>query len=69
MTEEPDALMKKGVLLKDLRYRFGACAIRMPSLRERRAEIPLLALRALERCRRRRRWKGRRVSANQPWRC
>jgi DNA-binding NtrC family response regulator len=50
MTEEPDALMKKGLLLKDLRYRFGACAIRMPPLRERRAEIPLLAKRALERC-------------------
>jgi DNA-binding NtrC family response regulator len=50
MTDDPDALMKKGVLLKDLRYRFGACAIRMPPLRERRAEIPLLAKRALERC-------------------
>lgn len=50
MTEEPDALMKKGVLLKDLRYRFGACAIRMPPLRERRAEIPALAQRALARC-------------------
>ena len=50
MTEEPDALMKRGVLLKDLRYRFGACAIRIPPLRERREEILLLAKRALERC-------------------
>jgi DNA-binding NtrC family response regulator len=50
MTEEPDALMKKGLLLKDLRYRFRGCAIRIPPLRERRAEIPLLAKRALERC-------------------
>ena len=48
MTEEPDALMRKGMLLKDLRYRFGMCAIGMPPLRERRAEIPLLAQRALE---------------------
>ncbi|HZF71929.1 MAG TPA: sigma 54-interacting transcriptional regulator [Gemmatimonadaceae bacterium] len=50
MTEEPDALMTKGLLLKDLRYRFGACAIRIPPLRERRAEIPVLAERALRRC-------------------
>jgi DNA-binding NtrC family response regulator len=39
-----------GQLLKDLRYRFGACAIFIPPLRERREEIPLLAQRALERC-------------------
>ncbi len=50
MTEEPDALMEQGVLLKDLRYRFGACAIGIPPLRERRDEIPSLAQRALERC-------------------
>lgn len=50
MTEEPDALMKKGLLLKDLRYRCGACAIRIPPLRERRAEIPVLAQRALQKC-------------------
>jgi len=50
MTEEPDSLMEQGLLLKDLRYRFGACAIRIPPLRERREEIPLLAQRALERC-------------------
>jgi DNA-binding NtrC family response regulator len=50
MTEEPNELMKKGLLLKDLRYRLGACAIRIPPLRERRAEIRLLAQRALARC-------------------
>lgn len=50
MTEEPGELMKKGLLLKDLRFRFGLGAIRMAPLRERRAEIPLLAQRALERC-------------------
>ena len=50
MTEGPDVLMKKGVLLKDLRYRFGACTICIPPLRERRAEIPALAQRALDRC-------------------
>jgi len=50
MTDDPDALMQSGVLLKDLRYRFGACAITIPPLRERRQEVPLLAQRALERC-------------------
>ena len=50
MTEDPDAMMRRGVLLKDLRYRFGACAIRIPPLSERRAEIPVLANLALERC-------------------
>jgi DNA-binding NtrC family response regulator len=50
MTEDPDTLMRTGVLLKDLRYRLGRCTIRIPSLRERRDEIPLLAQRALERC-------------------
>jgi DNA-binding NtrC family response regulator len=50
MTDDPDVLMQRGQLLKDLRYRFGACAIGIPPLRERRAEIPVLAQRALERC-------------------
>ena len=50
MTEDPDVMMKKGVLLKDLRYRFGACTIRIPSLSERRPEIPFLAQWALQRC-------------------
>jgi DNA-binding NtrC family response regulator len=50
MTEDPDTLMRKGLLLKDLRYRFGACAIAVPPLRERREEIPALANRALALC-------------------
>ena len=50
MTEAPDVLMTKGLLLKDLRYRLGACAIEIPSLPERRVEIPLLAQRALQKC-------------------
>lgn len=50
MTEAPDQLMRQGVLLKDLRYRFGACAIRLPPLRERRDEIPLLVHHALAAC-------------------
>ena len=50
MTESPDALMKNGVLLKDLRYRFGECGIRIPRLAERRDEIPLHAQRALQGC-------------------
>jgi DNA-binding NtrC family response regulator len=50
MTAEPDILMTQGLLLEDLRYRFGACSIWIPPLRERRAEIPVLAQRALERC-------------------
>ncbi len=50
MTEPPVVLMQRGQLLKDLRFRFGACEIRIPALRERRQEIPLLAQQALERC-------------------
>jgi DNA-binding NtrC family response regulator len=50
MAEDPDELVRRGVLLKDLRYRFGMCDIRVPPLAERRAEIPLLAQRFLDRC-------------------
>jgi DNA-binding NtrC family response regulator len=50
MTGEPDDLMQRGLLLPDLRWRFGASAIGILSLRERREEIPLHARRALERC-------------------
>lgn len=50
MTEAPDVLMERGLMLKDLRYRFGACAAFLPPLRERPGEIPLFAQRALERC-------------------
>ena len=50
MADDPDELVPRGVLLKDLRYRFGMCGIRVPPLAERRAEIPLLAQRFLDRC-------------------
>ncbi len=50
MTEDPDTLMTKGLLLRDLRYRFGECGIAIPALRERRGEIPLHAQRVLQRC-------------------
>jgi DNA-binding NtrC family response regulator len=50
VNEHPDMLVQLGVLIKDLRYRFGELLIRMAPLRERRAEIPLLAARALRRC-------------------
>jgi DNA-binding NtrC family response regulator len=43
MTDHPDTLMMRGHLLTDLRYRFGTCAIEIPSLKDRRREIPLLA--------------------------
>jgi DNA-binding NtrC family response regulator len=50
MADDPDELVRRGVLLKDLRYRFGMCGIRVPPLDERRAEIPSLAQRFLARC-------------------
>jgi DNA-binding NtrC family response regulator len=51
VNEHPDSLVQKGVLIKDLRYRFGELMIRIAPLRERRPEIPLLSTRALVRCR------------------
>jgi two-component system response regulator HydG len=50
MADDPDALMRRGQLLRDLRYRFGACAIEVPPLRARRGEIPALAQRFLDDC-------------------
>lgn len=50
VNEHPDRLVEQGVLIKDLRYRFGELLIRMAPLRERREEIALLATRALARC-------------------
>jgi DNA-binding NtrC family response regulator len=58
MTEDPDTLMMKGLLLRDLRYRFGECGIAIPALRERRGEIPLHAQRVLQRCAERTRIQG-----------
>lgn len=50
MADDPAELVRCGVLLKDLRYRFGMCGIRVPPLRERRAEIPALAQLFLDDC-------------------
>jgi len=50
MTENPDTLMERGQLLTDMRYRYGACAIEVPPLRQRRAEIPVLARQTLRDC-------------------
>lgn len=58
MTDDPETLMKRGMLLKDLRYRFGACTVAIPPLRERRTEIPVLARRALQKCVERTRLEG-----------
>jgi DNA-binding NtrC family response regulator len=49
--EHPDRLVEQGLLIKDLRYRFGELLIRVAPLRERREEIPSLVARALDRCR------------------
>jgi len=71
MADEPDNLMRKGLLLKDLRYRFGACAIAIPPLRERRAEIPSLAEKTLRSCAERTRVDGptRFTAAAMEWLC
>src|SRR6266550_2945928 len=49
LNAHPDVLVQQGALIKDLRYRFGELLIWTAPLRERRAEIPLLAARALSR--------------------
>ncbi len=65
MTEDPGELVLRGLLLRDLRYRFGMCDIRVPPLRERRAEIPALAQLFLDDCPRVTRLEGpRRFSAS-----
>ncbi len=49
--EDPDALVARGKMLKDLRYRLEYCMIRLPPLEERREEIALFAGHFLARCR------------------
>lgn len=46
---EPDALVRRGRMLADLRHRLGHCLIRLPRLVDRRDEILPLARRFLER--------------------
>jgi len=50
MTESPDTLVQRGKLLEELRQRLGFSAIRLPTLAERRDDIPQLAQHLLERC-------------------
>jgi two-component system NtrC family response regulator len=49
--EDPDALVARGEMLKDLRYRLEYCIIRLPRLEERREEIALFAAHFLSLCR------------------
>ncbi len=49
--EDPDALVARGEMLKDLRYRLEYCIIRLPRLEERREEIALFAAHFLAKCR------------------
>jgi DNA-binding NtrC family response regulator len=49
--EDPDALVARGKMLKDLRYRLEYCMIRLPRLEERREEIALFAEHFLAQCR------------------
>ncbi len=49
-TNKPlDQCVRDGLFREDLYYRMNAFAIRLPSLRERRADVPVLAQRFLER--------------------
>jgi DNA-binding NtrC family response regulator len=44
-------MVEQGLFREDLLYRLNLITMRMPALRERRGDIPLLARRFLERCR------------------
>jgi DNA-binding NtrC family response regulator len=50
LTESPDRLVERGELLAELRFRLGYSLIRLPSLEERRGDLPGLALQFLTRC-------------------
>ena len=50
LTDTPDQLVERGTLLIELRYRLGYCVIRLPTLAERREDIPALAARFLTLC-------------------
>ena len=48
--EEPGGLVRRGRMLEEIRSRIGYCAVRLPSLAERRPEIPLFVQRFLALC-------------------
>jgi DNA-binding NtrC family response regulator len=50
LTESPDRLVERGTLLAELRFRLGYSLIRLPSLEDRRDDIPGLAHQFLVRC-------------------
>ena len=50
MTEDPDALVERGALVPELRYRLGYNILRVPALRDRREDVAGLAERFLALC-------------------
>jgi DNA-binding NtrC family response regulator len=70
-----EAMLQDGGFREDLYYRISTLVVRTPPLRERRADIPALAVHFLEAACRRNHWKPRRFSPEalellqqQPWR-
>lgn len=50
LNEEPEELVKSGKLRKDFYYRLSVIKLRIPPLRERREDIPILANKFLKEC-------------------
>jgi DNA-binding NtrC family response regulator len=50
LSDPPDQLVQRGVLLEELRFRLGYSVITLPRLVDRREDIPALAYRFLARC-------------------
>lgn len=50
LTESPDQLVERGAMLQELRFRLGYSVIRLPTLADRREDIPGLAQQFLLRC-------------------
>jgi DNA-binding NtrC family response regulator len=70
-----EALLQEGHFREDLYYRISTLSVRVPSLRERRDDVPALAAHLLEAAARRNHWRPRRLSEEalellrrQPWR-